>query len=38
LTELKENIYVLLLPDGEEDVNFLENDKQVFGQAFGIAP
>ena len=37
LEKSKEDIFVLLLSD-KEDVNLLENDKQVFGQAYGIAP
>ena len=38
LEKSKEDIFVLLLPDSEEDFNLLENEKKVFGQAFGIAP
>jgi hypothetical protein len=38
LTESKQDIYVLLLPDSEEDFNLLENDKMAFGQVFGIVP
>jgi hypothetical protein len=37
LEKSKQDIFVLLLPD-EEDFNLLENEKQVFGRAFGIAP
>jgi hypothetical protein len=38
LTESKQDIFVLLLPDGEEEFSPLENGKKAFGQAFGIAP
>jgi hypothetical protein len=38
LEKSKQDIFVLLLPDGEEEFNFLENEKEAFGQAYGIAP
>jgi hypothetical protein len=37
LEKSKEDIFVLLLPD-EEEFNFLENEKQAFWRALGIAP
>jgi hypothetical protein len=37
LEKSKQDVYILLLPD-KEDVNLLENEKEAFGQAFGIAP
>jgi hypothetical protein len=38
LEKSKEDIFVLPLPDGEEDFNLLENEKQAFWRAVGISP
>jgi len=38
LKESKQEIFVLLLPDGEENVNPSENEKQAFWRALGISP